>query len=168
MCRDHPVPPLTDGNRTPSLPARTLPEASMSLQSLEQLAAQNHVVVFTTYRRDGRPQMSLVTAGPYEGGLAFTTRRRNAKYHNLMRDPRCAMMLTKPGFRGYAVLDGDAEVLGPHNTGAEELRLALRDVYQAAAGQEHPDWEEYDQAMAEQERVVILLRPGRVVLNNAP
>jgi hypothetical protein len=119
----------------------------MSLPALEQLLSQNHVVVFTTYRKDGRPQMTLVTAGAYDGGLAFTTRQRNAKYHNLMRDPRCA--------------------IGAHNTDADKLRTALRDVYRSAAGKDHPDWDEYDQAMAEQQRVVVLLRPGRIVLNNA-
>lgn len=140
----------------------------MSLEALEQLLGQNHVVVVTTYRRDGRPQMSLVTAGVYAGGLAFTTRQQNAKHHNLMRDARCAMMLTKPDLRGYGVLDGDADIIGAHNTDAEKLRLALRDVFRAAAGKEHPDWDEYDRAMAEQQRVVILLRPGRVFLRNAP
>ena len=129
---------------------------------------QQHTVVFTTYRRDGRPQQSLVSAGRFEDGFAFTTRMRNAKYHNLVRDPRCAMMLVGPDYRGYIVLDGDADVRSPDNTDAEQLRLDLRAAYRSASGREHPDWDEYDQAMVEQRRVVILLRPARVVAQGLP
>jgi PPOX class probable F420-dependent enzyme len=134
----------------------------MNLDDLTPLLALNKVVNFTTYRRDGRPQMSLVTVGRVGEALAFTTRQRNAKYANLMRDSRCAMMVMSPDFRAYAVLDGDAYVLGPHSADAETVRFTLRDVYRASAGKEHPDWNEYDAAMAEQKRVAILLNPTRM------
>ena len=124
----------------------------MTIDDLAPLLAQNQVVNFSTYRRDGRPQMSLVTVGRIGEALAFTTRQRNAKYANLMRDPRCAIMVFSPDLRTYAVLDGDAET----------LRTTLRDVYRASAGKEHPNWDEYDAAMAEQKRVAILLNPTRM------
>ena len=38
----------------------------MTLDDLEPLLAQNRIVTFTTYRRDGRPQMSLVTVGRFK------------------------------------------------------------------------------------------------------
>ena len=133
-----------------------------TLDDLDALLAQNSVVVFTTFRRDGMPQQSLVTVGKMDGGLAFTTRAVNAKARNLARDPRCAIMLVSPDRRAFAVLDGSAEVQGAHNTDAEALRLRLREVYRTAAGREHPDWDEYDRAMAEQERVAVLLRPDRI------
>ena len=44
----------------------------------------------------------------------------------------------------------------------------LRAVYRAAAGREHPDWAEYDAAMVEQGRAVILLRPARIVAQGLP
>ena len=133
-----------------------------TLDDLDALLAQDSVVVFTTFRRDGMPQQSLVTVGKMDGGLAFTTRSVNAKARNLARDPRCAIMLVSPDRRAFAVLDGSAEVQGAHNTDAEALRLRLREVYRTAAGREHPDWDEYDRAMAEQERVAVLLRPDRI------
>jgi PPOX class probable F420-dependent enzyme len=138
----------------------------VTLDDLAPMLDAHRTVVFTTYRRDGRPQMTLVTVGKVGDALAFTTQRRNAKYHNLMRDPRCAMMLVRSDWWGYAVLDGDAEVLGLHNTDADTLRLKLREVYRASAGKEHPDWDEYDQAMIEQGRVAILLRPSRMYGQN--
>ena len=141
----------------------------MTLDDVSPVLAQNQVATFTTFRKDGRPQMSLVTVGRVGDALGFTTRQRNAKFHNLSRDPRCAMMLTMPGMRGYAVLDGDAEVAGAHNTDADVLRSTLREVYRASAGKEHPDWDEYDGAMLEQKRVAILLAPSRMyAVNLAP
>lgn len=134
----------------------------MTLDDLTSLLAENQVVNFSTYRRDGRPQMSLVTVGRLGETVAFTTRQRNAKYANLMRDPRCAMMIFSADRRTYAVLDGDAQVLGTHNTDPAELRATLRDVYRASAGKEHPNWDEYDAAMYEQKRVAILLNPVRI------
>jgi PPOX class probable F420-dependent enzyme len=134
----------------------------MNLDDLTPLLALNQVVNFTTYRRDGRPQMSLVTVGRVGEALAFTTRHRNAKYANLMRDPRCAMMVMSPDLRTYAVLDGDAQVVGAESADAGIVRATLRDVYRASAGKEHPDWDEYDAAMVEQKRVAILLNPTRM------
>ncbi|MDA0797079.1 MAG: TIGR03618 family F420-dependent PPOX class oxidoreductase [Chloroflexi bacterium] len=134
----------------------------MNIDDLTPLLAQNQVVNFSTYRRDGRQQMSLVTVGRVGDALAFTTRQRNAKYANLLRDPRCAMMVMSPDLRVYAVLDGDAQVVGAHNSDADTLRATLRDVYRASAGKEHPNWDEYDAVMAEQKRVAILLAPTRM------
>ena len=140
----------------------------MDIADLEQLVKQQPVAIFTTFRKDGRPQMSLVTVGSFEGGLAFTTQANRAKAANLRRDPRCALMLVKPGYRGYAVLDGDAEVRSRSNTDPKQLRMDLRRVYQSASGKEHPDWEEYDRVMVEQRRLVVLLRPGRLYGANVP
>ena len=137
-----------------------------TLDDLNGLLAQSNVVVFTTFRRDGMPQQSLVTVGKMDGGLAFTTRSRNAKAYNLARDARCAIMLVRPDNRGFAVLDGRAEVQGMDNSDAESLRLRLREVYRVAAGREHPDWDEYDRVMVEQGRVAVLLRPDRITGHN--
>ena len=137
----------------------------MDFRHLEQLVMQQNVVIFTTYRRDGRPQQSLVTVGVYDGGLAFTTTERRAKAKNLRRDPRCALMVVRPDNRAYAVLDGDAEILD-RTSGSEGLRHTLRDIYRSAAGRDHPDWEEFDRVMREEERLAVILRPGRLFGHN--
>ena len=134
----------------------------MTLDEVTDLLVQNQVATFTTYRRDGRPQMSLVTVGRVGDALAFTTHRPSAKYANLLRDPRCAMMVMSPDLRNYAVLDGDARIVGGRDADPETVRLTLRDVYRAAARKEHPDWEEYDRAVRDDGRVAILLTPSRM------
>ncbi len=48
------------------------------------------------------------------------------------------------------------------NTDAEKLRVLLREVFQACGDKDHPDWEEYDQAMVKQDAVIVLVKPERV------
>ncbi len=38
----------------------------------------------------------------------------------------------------------------------------LREIFRACSGQEHPNWEEYDEAMVKQEAVAILVTPETV------
>ncbi len=38
----------------------------------------------------------------------------------------------------------------------------MRTVYEQIAGKPHPDWEEYDAAMAEQQRVVVSVSVDRI------
>ena len=59
----------------------------------------------------------------------FTTHRPSAKYANLLRDPHCAMLVMSPDLRNYAVIDGDARIVGGRDADPETVRLALWDVY---------------------------------------
>jgi PPOX class probable F420-dependent enzyme len=134
----------------------------MLTKKAKKFLAKNHMSVLTTHRKNGGLQMSIVTCGLYRDGVAFTTRGGLAKLANLRRDPRCALLVSKSDWWGYVVLDGKATILSSENTKAEELRIALRDVYRAAAGKEHPDWDDYDRAMVKDKRVVIIVAPERV------
>jgi hypothetical protein len=71
-------------------------------------------------------------------------------------------MVSSQDWWGYVVLEGHALVLSSHNTDAQELRLALRDVYRAAGGGEHPDWNEYDEVMKQERRAVVMVTPERM------
>ena len=130
--------------------------------NVERFVSSNHNAVLTTFRRRGAVQMSIVTAGPFREGGAFTTTADRAKLHNLRRDPRCSLMVAEASWSSYVVLEGRAEIMSSGATDAEELRLALREVYRAAAGKEHPDWEEYDQAMIDERRSVVLVLPDHL------
>ena len=89
----------------------------------------------------------------------MTTTVDRAKYKNLRRHPRASLLVSKNDWWGYLVLEGEATVLAPDNTDADELRLALRDVYRAAADKEHPDWDDYDQAMVRDRRSIVIVVP---------
>ena len=122
----------------------------------------NHHGVLTTHRAKGGLQMSIVTCGRYREGVAFTTTADRAKLKNLQRDPRCGILVSRDSWWGYIGIDGRATLLSPENTDAEELRAALREVYQAAAGKEHPDWDDYDRAMVQERRSIVLIVPENV------
>jgi hypothetical protein len=38
----------------------------------------------------------------------------------------------------------------------------MRNVYRAAAGKEHPDWDEYDEVMVKENRAAIVVIPDAV------
>ena len=42
------------------------------------------------------------------------------------------------------------------------MRVMLREVYTACSDAPHPDWEEFDEAMVNQEAVIVLVHPNRV------
>lgn len=134
----------------------------MLSEKVRAFVSQNHQGVLTAFRRNGAAQMSIVSCGPYRDGVAFTTTGDRAKLRNLQRDPRCSLLVARPDWWGYVVLEGQAVILSPENTEVEELRLALRDVYRVAGGGEHPDWEEYDQAMRDQHRSVVIVVPEHI------
>ena len=134
--------------------------------TLRNFVAENRRGVLTTFRRDGAAQMSIITCGPLQDGVAFTTTEDRAKLKNLRRNPRCSLMVARENWSAYVVLQGTARLLSPGGTDADELRLALRDVYRTAAGAEHPNWEEYDQAMVEQRRSAIIVVPDHIYGGN--
>ncbi|MBF8268096.1 MAG: class F420-dependent oxidoreductase [Dehalococcoidia bacterium] len=134
----------------------------MLSDKVRAFVTENHRGVMTTFRRSGAAQMSIVSCGPYGDGVAFATGADRAKLANLKRDPRCTLLVSQPDWRGYVVLEGRAMVMSLDNTGAEELRLALHDLYRATSGREHPNWDEYDQVTREQGRSAIIVVPEHV------
>ena len=125
--------------------------------------SENHNAVCTTFRRNGAAQLSIVTSGLYGGGgAAFTTTADRAKHRNLARDPRCTLLVSHADWRPFLVLEGNATVLSQDNTPAEELRVAFREVFRAASGKEHPNWDEYDRVMVEDRRVIVIVTPEHV------
>ena len=130
--------------------------------NVRKLLAETHRGVLTTFRRNGAAQMSIISCGPYRDGVAFTVTSDRAKLGNLKRNPRCSLLVSQEDWWGYVVLEGRAEILSAETTDPEELRLALRDTYRAASGQDHPNWDEYDQAMRDERRAVIIVVPERI------
>lgn len=134
----------------------------MLSDNVRAFVSQNHMAVLAAQRKSGAVQLSIVTVGPYRDGVAFTTTEDRAKLANLRRDPRCSLLVSKRDWWGYVVLEGRARLMAMDNTDAEKLRVALREIYRAAAGKEHPDWEEYDEAMRKERRAGVIVVPDRV------
>ncbi len=131
-------------------------------ERIKQFASETHRGVLTTFRRNGAAQMSIISCGPMRDGIAFTVTEDRVKLKNLRRDPRCSLMVSRESWWGFVVLEGRAQIISADNTGPEELRLALREAYTAASGEDHPDWAEYDQAMRDDRRSVIIVVPDHI------
>jgi PPOX class probable F420-dependent enzyme len=132
--------------------ARTIARADrVDRGELEAFVRPRHNVVLVTYRADGRPQLSPVSAGlDSEGRLVVATYPQRAKARNLRRDPRAAACVLSDDFGGaWVQLYGSAEVLD-----LPEALEPLVEYFRVIAG-EHPDWDEYRQAMHDQGKVLL-------------
>ncbi len=123
----------------------------MDLAEARQFLATHECAVLTTWRRDGSLQMSPVTVGVDGAGRAIISSRGTAyKTRHLRRDPRASLCVFTEQFYGpWIQIDGTAEVLA-----LPEAMEPLVDYYRRLAG-EHPDWDEYRQAMVQDQRVLI-------------
>ncbi|MEX1287255.1 MAG: PPOX class F420-dependent oxidoreductase [Acidimicrobiia bacterium] len=118
---------------------------------LEDFVRPRHHGVLLTTRRDGRPQASLVTMGlSVEGRVVVSSYPDRAKVHNLRRDPTCSMVVLSDDFGGeWVQLYGEAEVLD-----LPEAVEPLVEYFRVISG-EHPDWDEYREAMVRQGKALI-------------
>jgi PPOX class probable F420-dependent enzyme len=109
--------------------------------------------VLATSRSAGGVQMSPVTGvqAP-DGRLLISSYPGRAKTRNLQREPRCSVLVLGDDFGDpWVQIDGTAEVVSGE-AGVE----ALVEYYRAAAD-EHPDWDEYRQAMRDRDKVCIAI-----------
>ena len=111
----------------------------------------HHRAVLATARADGRPQLSPVLASvDDQGRVLISTRETAIKTKNLTRDPRASLCGLNDGFFGdWIQAEGTAEVI--HLPAAMDL---LVDYYRQTSG-EHPDWDDYRDAMRLQRRVIL-------------
>jgi PPOX class probable F420-dependent enzyme len=112
--------------------------------------------VLTTLKRDGRPQLSVVSyhCDPSSGLVRISTRDPLAKTANARRDPRVSLFATTRQMWPYVVAEGDAEV-GPVAQRRDDAVVEeLVEHYRAING-EHPDWDEFRQAMVDEQRLIL-------------
>ncbi len=135
----------------------------MEFEDVRAFMESNHQGVITTIQPNGPAQNSIVVCGAYEGKAAFVSvQGKSAKVRNLRNNPQCTVLTVTPNWRTYAVVEGEAQLFDRRNTDHEELRILLREVFRACGDKDHPDWEEYDQAMVKQDGVVFLVTPKKV------
>jgi PPOX class probable F420-dependent enzyme len=120
-------------------------------ERLVEFLRPRHKVILITTRSDGRPQASPVSAGIDEQGrMVIATYPQRAKTVNLRRDATVSACVLSDEFNGpWVQIDGTAEVLD-----VPEAVEPLVDYFRSISG-EHPDWDEYRQAMLDQGKSLI-------------
>jgi PPOX class probable F420-dependent enzyme len=118
----------------------------------------NSIGVLATIKQDGRPQLSNVSYhfDPREVVVRVSITEPRAKTRNLRRDPRASLLVDADDGWSYAVAEGTAELSTPAAAPDDDTVEALIALYRNIAG-EHPDWDEYRQAMVTDRRVLLTL-----------
>lgn len=130
---------------------------AVDLQGLIEFVTGNNQWVLSTTRTDGRPQMSLVTGTiTAAGDLLIATYPQRVKTRNARRNPLVSVAVMGDEFNGaWVQIDGDAQVLDMPEAGD-----GLVEYFKCIRG-DHSDWDEYRQAMADQGKSVIRIKPTR-------
>jgi PPOX class probable F420-dependent enzyme len=125
--------------------------------ALEEFVRTRHGAILCTQRGDGTPQMSPVTMGmDLDGALLVSSYPEKAKVLNLRRRQQASACVLSEEFGGpWVQISGNAVVVD-----LPEALEGLVTYYRSISG-EHPDWQEYRQAMIDQGKVLIRLVPER-------
>ena len=110
-----------------------------------------HRALLLTARADGSPQASPLTCGVDDDGrIVVSTYPERAKTRNAKRDAAVSVVVLSDEWDGpWVQVDGEAEVLD-----MPEALEPLVEYYRTIAG-EHPDWDEYREAMRIQDKSLL-------------
>ena len=136
------------------------------------LATETGLATISTTQKDGRVLSSIANCGviqhPLTGAdcVALVSAGGAARLGHVRRGSEVTIAIRR-GWNWLAVT-GQADLIGPSDpaTGidVEELRLLLREIYEAAGGI-HDDFEEYDREMVRGGRTAVLVEPARLISN---
>jgi PPOX class probable F420-dependent enzyme len=128
----------------------------MDPQDALAFISRHHRAVLATLRRDGNPQLSLVTAGVEGDRVVVSTRETANKTKNLRRRPRATLLVFTDAFYGdWVQVEGPVEVVA-----LPEAMEGLVEYYRQISG-EHPDWDDYRAAMERDSRVLLRIAVER-------
>jgi len=122
----------------------------MDIEGARSFLREHHRAILSTFRPNGRPQMSPVSiAVDSDGRPVVSTRETAYKVRHLRRDPRISVCAFSEDFWNWIQIDGTATVVS-----LPEAMDTLVDYYRSVQG-EHPDWDDYRRAMQDQGRVIV-------------
>jgi PPOX class probable F420-dependent enzyme len=127
-------------------------------QQILDFLRTNHRAVLATSRSDGGVQLSPVAATTDDQGRIVVSSRETAmKTKNLSKRPTAWLCVFEDGFYGkWFQAEGPMEVVP-----LPEAMEGLVEYYRSISG-EHPDWDEYREAMRQERRVLLRMTVERV------
>ena len=139
------------------MPRAIATNTKVDLDGLLEFVRPRHHMLLITTRQDGSPQASPVSGGvDAEGRIVISSYPERAKSTNVKRNPQTSVMVMSDDWNGaWVQVDGTGEVI--------ELPDAVEplvDYYRSISG-EHPDWDEYREAMRKQGKCLIRITPTR-------
>ncbi|GAA1514618.1 PPOX class F420-dependent oxidoreductase [Kribbella lupini] len=139
------------------MPRTIATNTKVDLDGLLEFVRPRHHMLLITTRQDGSPQASPVSGGvDAEGRIVISSYPERAKSTNVKRNPQTSVMVMSDDWNGaWVQVDGTGEVI--------ELPDAVEplvDYFRSISG-EHPDWDEYREAMRKQGKCLIRITPTR-------
>lgn len=135
----------------------------MDIKQAQAYLRDHSHAVLATHRRDGGVQLSPVDATvDGDGAVVVSSRETAYKVRNLRRDPRVFLCVMQDAFFGeWIQVEGTAEIIS-----LPDAMERLVDYYRRISG-EHPDWDDYREAMVRDQRVIIRFEIDRAGPNVA-
>lgn len=130
---------------------------SVDRDELLEFIRPRHRAILITARGDGQPQGSPVTCGVDDAGrIVISTYPERAKTRNARRNEQVSLVVLSEEWNGpWVQVDGTPEVID-----VPDAVEPLVEYFRCISG-EHPDWDEYRQAMLRQGKSVIRVTPDR-------
>jgi PPOX class probable F420-dependent enzyme len=124
---------------------------------LLEFVRSRHRCLLATTRRDGRPQLSPVTFGvDATDRIVISTYPQRAKTANARAHPQVSVCVESDDWTGeYVQVDGRAEVVD-----MPDALEGLVEYFRVISG-EHPDWDEYRDAMRRQDKSLLRITIDR-------
>ncbi len=135
----------------------------MDITTAIDWASQRSVGTLITIRRDGRPQSSDVAYWIKDGKIVISLTETRAKTRNIAADPRVVFHVSEPRQMSYVSFDGVADLSATTTEPNDETADALAEYFEAVSGKPHPDWDEYRQAMIDEQRLLATITVGSAV-----
>ncbi|GAB3925632.1 PPOX class F420-dependent oxidoreductase [Kribbella albertanoniae] len=138
--------------------ARTVAtNTKVDLEGLLEFVRPRHHMLLITTRADGTAQASPVSGGvDAQGRIVISSYPERAKSTNVERNPRTSVVVLSDEWNGaWVQVDGEGEVIQ-----LPDAVEPLVDYYRSISG-EHPDWDEYREAMRTQGKCLIRITPTR-------
>ena len=135
----------------------------MDLDKAITWASTTHHGVLITLRKDGRPQSSDIAYTVIEGKFCISATATRAKTINLLRDNRAVLHITSPETWSYISFDGIAEITQTAQQSEDSVCKELAKVFTAIQKKQHPNWDEFNQTMINDKRLVIRFVPDSAV-----
>ncbi|WP_328605647.1 PPOX class F420-dependent oxidoreductase [Amycolatopsis sp. NBC_00345] len=133
------------------MPRTIATNTKVDRDALVEFLKTRHHAILTTRRADGSPQLSPLTCGvDDQGRLVVATYPKRAKVVNIRREPQVSVCVLSDEWNGpWVQLDGTAEVID-----LPDAVEPLVDYFRSISG-EHPNWDEYREAMRKQGKSLI-------------
>lgn len=131
----------------------------MDSEALQVFLAKPHEAIISTNRVGKGSQLNPVWFVWDGEAFLFSTQKASVKYDNIVRDPNISVIVNDPVTHTYVVAYGRAEIVGLERY--PELENAIVEKYIPA--DQHQQFSAANQAIEQASRVVIVLKPEKVV-----